>query len=120
MKKHLVWILFLITELSCVLLSACGAGEKKDLSDSRYVGTWEAVSMSLKGETAPFESECRLVLHADGTAEFSSEEEVSKCTWSETSDGFKLRGDAKMTFSDDGDGIKSVVLGAELHFTKTS
>ena len=58
-------------------------------------------------ESAPFEDEVLLVLNADGTAVFSSasDGEDSKCTWEETGDGLKLKGDAKMTFTDDGDGL---------------
>ena len=121
MKKSVAIILFLVMLFSCTLLAACGTNGgtgEKDLSESRYVGTWKAVSMSLKDETGSFEDETLLILNADGTATFSSGDDVSKCTWEETGDGFKLKGDAKMKFTDDGDGIKSVVLGVTLHFER--
>ena len=117
--KHLVNIV--VALVLCTLLAACGTNGKtggKDLSESKYVGTWKAVSMSLKDETGSFEDETLLILNADGTATFSSGDDVSKCTWEETGDGFKLKGDAKMKFTDDGDGIKSVVLGVTLHFER--
>ena len=74
--------------------------------------------MSIKDESAPFENETILTLNPDGTAELSSADEVSKCTWEETGSGFKLKGDAKMTFTDEAEGIKSTVLGVELHFVR--
>ena len=117
MKKNIRTTLCLALAVSCVLLAACGGGDK-DLSGSKYLGTWRAVSLSLMDEVGEFESETYLVLNADGTAEFVSDDEVSKCSWEETKDGFKLTGDAKMTFTDEGDGIKSKVLGVELYFEK--
>lgn len=118
MKKNIAGILCLIMVISCLILAACGDGGKKDLSGSKYLGTWKAAYMSLKDEVGEFEDEITLTLNADGSAEFSSADEVSKCTWEETANGFKLQGDAKMTFTDDGDGIKSKLLGVELHFEK--
>lgn len=71
-------------------------------------------------ESGEIGSDIYLILKADGTAEFASSDEVTKCNWEETKDGFKLTGDAKMTFTDDGDGIKSKILGVELHFDRQS
>ena len=118
MKKNVAVILCLIMVISCLNLAACGDGGKNDLSGSKYLGTWKADHMSLKDEVGEFENEITLTLNADGTAEFSSPDEVTKCSWEETANGFKLKGDTKMTFTDDGDGIKSKVLGVELHFIK--
>ena len=118
MKKRAALILGILLVLSCVILSACSSGGKKDLSGSKYVGTWKAVNMTLMGEVGEFDSEILLTLNGDGTATLTSGDEVSKCTWEETGDGFKLKGDAKMTFKDDGDGIKSSIFGAEMHFEK--
>ena len=118
MKKNVAVILCLIMVISCLILAACGDGGKKDLSGSKYLGTWKATYMSIKNEVGDFEDEFFLTLNADGTAEFSSADEVSKYTWEETANGFKLKGDTKMTFTDDGDGIKSKVLGVDLHFEK--
>ena len=103
---------------SCIVFTACGSGKKQDLSGSKYVGTWKAVSLTLKDEVGEFEEDHYLVLNADGTAEFQSEDEVSKCNWEETKDGFKLTGDSKMTFKDDGDSVKCSLFGVELHFEK--
>ena len=118
MKKSTVFVLCLIMVLSSVFLPACGADKTTDLSGSKYVGTWKGVSMTLKDEKGEFEDEINLILNADGTAKFTSGDEVTEYTWKETSNGFKLEGGAKMTFTDDGDGIKSKVLGVELHFER--
>ncbi len=118
MKKSVAVILCLVMMFSCLALSACGDGGKKDLSGSKYLGTWKAVSMTLKDVEEPFTEECLLVLNADGTAEFTDTNEVTKCTWEETGNGLKLKGDAKMTFTDEGSGIKSKILGVDLHFEK--
>ncbi len=36
----------------------------------------------------------------------------------ETGSGFKLKGNAKMTFTDDGEGIRSTIFGVDFHFEK--
>ena len=118
MKKTIAFMLCLVILLTCVGLSACGGSGKKDLSGSKYLGTWKAVSMSLGNETSPYEDECLLILKADGTADFTDNNEHTACNWEETSGGFKLTGGAKMKFTDDGDGIKSTILGVEVHFVK--
>ena len=89
MKKGVAVILCLLMAVSCLLLQAYGDTGKKDLSGSKYIGTWKAVSVSIKDVEEPFEKECYLVLNADGTAKFSSDKEVTECTWSETGTGFK-------------------------------
>ena len=119
MKKKAVSV-FCLLLIACLVLAACGSSGKKDVSGSKYVGTWKAASMSLKDTVGEFDKDIFLVLNPDGTAEFSSGDEVSKCTWEETDNGFKLKGDAKMTFTDDGDGIKSTVFGIVLHFDRQS
>ena len=118
MKKRITMLLCIFLMFSCVILPACGTGGKMDLSDSKYVGTWKAVNMTLRDEVGEFETEHYLTLNADGTAAFTSADEVSNCTWAETSNGFRLKGDSKMSFTDDGEGIKCSLLGVELHFEK--
>ena len=118
MKQKIAILLCAVMVLSCCLLAACGGS--KDLSDSKYVGTWKADSMSLLEEEETIEDEWLLTLNADGSAVFTGggEDETENCSWHETSDGFKLTGDAEMTFEDDGDGIKTTVLGVDLHFSR--
>ncbi len=102
--------------ISCILLVSCGA--KQDLSDSKYLGTWEMVDMTFMGESAEDSSELLITLNSDGTAVYAGSDGKINCTWTETKDGFKLKGEVKLTFTDDGDGIKTKVLGVELHFAK--
>ena len=54
----------------------------------------------------------------DGTGEIVDEEGTSKVTWELTSNGFKTKGDTKLTFTDDGDRIKTKVIGVDLIFEK--
>ena len=120
MKKRISVIVCLVMVLSCLAFTACGKSEEKDLSGSKYVGTWKASNLTMGEESGDFEDEILLVLNGDGTAEMTSstDEEVTKCTWEETSDGFKLKGDAKMTFKEEEGGVKSSILGVEMHFVK--
>ena len=122
MKRTLSIAVALLMVLSVFLLAGCGGsgGSSADLSDSKYVGTWKATTMALKDETEPLEGEWILTLNADGTGQFVSEEETSNITWELTSDGFKTKGDTKLTFKDDGDNIKSKVIGVDLIFEKQS
>ena len=63
MKKSVALILCLVMVLSCLLLTACGSGGKKNLSVSKYLGTWRAFNVSLLGETGEFEDEITLTLN---------------------------------------------------------
>ena len=122
MKKKLVIMLSLVMVFTFAF-AACGGGGE-DLSDSKYVGTWVAESLSIAGESGDFEGgSFKLTLNGDGTGTFISvaddgNEEISNVTWSLTSEGFKTSGDTKMKFKYDGDGIMSKILGVELHFVR--
>ena len=98
------------------LLTACGGS--KDLSQSKYLGTWKAVTVGFKDEVEDFDDEFLVTLNPDGSASVVSEGETSNCTWSETGSGFKLKGDTKLTFKDDGDGVAYTLMGAKIHFEK--
>ena len=116
MKKTLILLLSVVMVLTFAL-AACGGGSE-DLSDSKYVGTWKAQSMSLGDESEDFEGEYILTVNGDGTGTFSGEDEVNEFTWHLTSDGFKTKGDTKLTFKDEGDGIVTKLIGVELHFVR--
>ena len=125
MKKKIAIMISFLMVLTFALAACGGGGSSEDLSSSKYLGTWVAASMSLGDETGEIgEDEVfTLTLNEDGTGTLESTEadgnkNVSNITWSLTDDGFKTKGDAKMTFTDDGDGIKSSVLGVELHFVR--
>lgn len=122
MKKRSIAILCsLVIALSCVLLAGCGGGGNADVSESKYVGTWKAVSLSAFGEEdnadEVFDAELILVLNADGTAEFTSDGETATATWSETSDGFKIKGDdVNLKFKEVEGGVEASILGVGILF----
>ena len=115
MKKRMIAIL-LLTVLTCTALLACGG--KKDLSQSKYLGTWKVASMTLLGESEAPDEEIILVLNPDGTATLATGGEVSNCTWDETNSGIKLKGDAKLTFTEKDGGLTAKVIGVEMLFEK--
>ena len=116
MKKKLSVFVCLLMVLTCLALTACGG--KQNLSNSKYLGTWKAANITMGEESEDFEDEILLTLNGDGTAEMTSADEVTKCTWEETGKGFKLKGDAKMSFSEEEGGVKASILGVEIHFMK--
>ena len=100
----------------CFMLGACGS---KDVSNSKYLGTWKLDdTISGFGETEEIDENWTITLNANGTAVSNTSESVSNCTWQETSKGFKLKGDIKLSFTDDGDGVVAKFLGVELRFHK--
>lgn len=123
MKRIVSIAVISVMILSALAFTACGGGSSADLSDSKYVGTWKATTMALEDETGDVESEFVMILNGDGTGQFigtddDGEEEVSDLTWELTDSGFRTKGDSKMKFTDDGDNIKTKVLGVELIFEK--
>ena len=110
----------MITVIACVLMVLClsACGEKKDVSNSKYVGTWVSSGVSLGDEKEQFDEDVFVVLNADGSAEMHSGEETTNCTWVETSNGFKLKGDVKLTFKEEEGGVRATFLGVQLHFVK--
>jgi hypothetical protein len=126
MKKKLA-ILIAMMMVMCGVFAACGSSNSsEDFSDSKYVDTWMAQNASLRGESEDVEGgEFSLTLNGDGTGTFTSiedggEQETTDITWELTDDGFKTKGDMKLTFTDDGDGIKTKIMGLELHFVRKS
>ena len=123
MKKIISMAALVVLVFSALALTACGGGSSAssaDLSDSKYVGTWKSTEMTLADESEELGTEWQLVLNADGTGESIGEEETENFTWEPTKDGFKTKGDIKLTFTDDGDNIKTKILGANVIFVKVS
>ena len=116
-KSYIAVILTMI--LSMVLLSGCGGSSSTDLSDSKYVGTWKASTMALMDESETVNGEWILTLNGDGTGQFVDDEEGAKdITWELTDNGFRTKGDTKLKFTDDGDNIKTKIIGVDLIFEK--
>ena len=117
MKKKTIIALLLVIGLALTAFSACGS--KNDLSDSKYVGTWKCVKITMKDESGQLEHDWVLEIKGDGTGiQKATGEEDSQFTWEPVDGGFKTKGDLKLTFKDDGDNIKTKLLGAEMIFEK--
>ena len=101
-------------------LHACNTTEigNKDVANSKYIGTWKCESMTIGSEKSAPENEIILTLNGDGTAVPASGDDVTNANWEELSDGFKLTGDAKMTFKNEEGGVKSTALGVTMHFVR--
>ena len=119
MKKNLALLLCVVLLLSCTALAACG---KQDLSNSKYVGTWKAVSTSLLSAEAAadevFEKDFVIVLKGDGTGEIFSGDESSSFTWKEIDGGVKTDGDMKLTLKENGDYLETSIIGLHILFEK--
>lgn len=113
--------LFMLVCVMALALYACGGGNgasSTDYSDSKYVGTWKVDTISLKDVSESFDTEWTIELKADGTGTTTSEGQTEDLTWTPTDNGFKAKGAINTDFVDEGDGIKTKILGAELHFNK--
>lgn len=122
MKKYTALLLSLILAFSCIAVTACGSSksQNQDFSDSKYVGTWNFSTITFMDESGELDTTIKFVVKADGTGELISEEGTTAFTWEPTDDGFKTKGDVKLTFKDDGERIKSNMFGANLIFEKES
>ncbi len=118
MKKFISSLIIAVMVVSVLALTACGGGSSEDLSDSKYVGTWKATAMEAFDESEAPEGDWILTINGDGTGTLSAEDEESNFTWSPTDDGFKTKGDMKLTFKDDGDKIKASIIGVDLVFER--
>ena len=105
--------------VSALVLAACGGKSSNvDLSDNKFVGTWKASGITFAGESESVDEDWILTLNADGTGTLDDGKEVSSFTWSPTDNGFKAKGDVNTTFTEDGDTIKTTIIGADLVFER--
>ena len=126
MKKALSYLLCMAILVSCIALTACGNNKRSpsaDLTGSKYLGTWIASGLSFLDTSAPVDdsddlSTVTITLLEDGSGHMDSADEVSKFTWEEIDGGFKTSGGVKMTFKDEGEGIKATIFGVDLYFVK--
>ena len=117
MKRSVFAAILTFVILSALVLSACGK-KNVDYSDSQYLGTWKCKELSLAEETGELSEDWILTLKEDGTGESVSEGETSTFTWEPTDSGFKTKGDLKLTFTGDGNTIKTKLLGVEIIFER--
>lgn len=120
MKRMISVLLFAVIAVSAFALTSCGGSgdSSAELANSKYIGSWKATSMSLKDASEAFDDEWILTLNADGTGQFVSKEGPTDITWELTDNGFKTKGDTKLKFTDDGDNIKTKLLGVDMIFEK--
>jgi hypothetical protein len=119
MKKFISLSIVMLMVVSALMLTACGGGSSEDLSDSKYVGTWKSVALALGDDSEDMDGDMILIINGDGTGTMLSEgDEDSDFTWELTRNGFKTKGDVKLKFKDDGDRIKTKIIGADLIFEK--
>ena len=117
MKQQFVSVLCLLL-IAGMVLCACGKSGSQDVSNSKYIGSWKAVTISFKDLTDDYTDECTLTLNGDGTAVFFIEGEETRCGWEETGSGLKLTGESKMSFTADGDALLFKIAGSELRFER--
>lgn len=118
MKKLTVAAIAVLV-VSLLALAACSSGgSSKDLSTSKYVGTWKATELSMKDASDTLDSEWVITLKGDGTGQSIDAEETSDFKWELTNNGFKTTGGLKTTFTDDGDNITTKVIGVTITFVK--
>ena len=122
MKRKGLTLIICMMLVFTFLFTACGGGGNSggdvDLSSSKYVGTWKASHVALKDDTEALDALWTLTLNGDGTGTYVDEESTSNITWELTSNGFKTKGDTKLTFTDDGDNIKTKIIGVDVVFVK--
>ena len=104
-KKSISTGLIVLMLLSALLLASC-------------VGTWKATTLALKDESEELGASYVLTLNGDGTGQFVDAEDISYITWELTEDGFRTKGDTKLRFTDDGDNIKTNIIGVDMIFER--
>ena len=121
MKRITAILACLLVLVSCVALAGCG---KQDLTNSKYLGTWVADKTRIMNDEANaddvFEGGWTIKLNPDGTAVVTSKEQISNCTWSETSKGVKFKGDMKVKAVAEGEDLVIKMLGMRIYFVKLS
>ena len=98
-KRNLLAVISIITVLSLVLAGCGGSKGTAPSKDSKYIGTWEPTGAEFKGESIAieevFEDEkdvFTIELRGDGTAIVTDAEGDTTSTWTETKEGFNVKG----------------------------
>ncbi len=121
-----------------IVLAFCMTGCGTDLSDSKYVGTWNATTAEYAGvelKTSDIFGEISVTFESNGKATFTVNKEDATATWSESDDGNGVilkndnedesldasTGAESITFTETGDGTLTLEYGgATLTFEKAS
>lgn len=131
MKKFFMILCVMVMSLAFVSLTGCGGSDSDDsgeapAADSQYIGSWTATGAEFKDEAVDLaevleDGDYIVTLNEDGTATSLYVEEATG-TWTESDDGFKIRGDdLKMDFVDEGDGtVSTEIFGFKMYFEKTA
>ncbi len=95
MKKIRAIMTCLLSVFLCVILVGCsGEKENKDVSNSKYVGTWKVVKIEAMGKEATaeevFGGDYIMELKSDGTYTIQSGSNTEEGTWTETASGPKV------------------------------
>ena len=109
------------TDVLCVAPTATGlikAVVEKDKKGMIQLGLSTATTLALKDESEELGASYVLTLNGDGTGQFVDEEDISYITWELTEDGFRTKGDTKLRFTDDGDNIKTNIIGVDMIFER--
>lgn len=123
MKKFMSILCSFMLIMTCCVLVGCKK-ENKDVANSKYLGTWQAVNAEAFGQIVSadevFEGkEVVLVLKGDGTGTFTDTEDKNNTfTWVELEDGVKTEGDINMTFTEKDGQLVGDVLMVKLYLEK--
>lgn len=111
--------LFAAVLLSAFLLAGCGG---KDLSNSKYVGKWNADKASVSGmevSVSSFMDEFSFDLKSDGSCTVKMDDESYTGTWDETDDGVEIRDSSDtLDMTDKSGSLQIEYEGATITFEK--
>lgn len=107
--------------VACLIIGAfCLAGCGTDMSDSKYLGTWTAISAESSGMEMSVESiiggEMVFVLKDNGTCTLTIAGDETSGTWEETENGFKVEDEFDFIVDDDVALVEYE--GVDLYFVK--
>ena len=122
MRKTIAVLCSLVLAVTCVLLVGCGGGNA-DVSESKYIGTWKATSLTVASESMDMDEilggEWTIELRGDGTAVVITPDETLEATWSETSNGVKVKGDdINLSLKETDENLVGEVIGVGIIFER--
>ena len=125
MKKLFALVCTFALALACITLTGCGDKGGSDLTNSKYVGTWEATKATVADEETTVEEVLDgpfiLELKGDGSCDATMGEDKIEATWSETGDGIKTKGTSDkldLKFKDNDGTLETSVVGMHFYLEK--